>query len=134
MKTLFLPISICASVLGCVDETTEKTRQMITETQLLETVCTYKSEDIKKKFTGSASTISIECNNNDYDINSAQNQNKMLVLGWTEKKKSNQSTVFCLRETGISLLAITRKNGTSEMIMRYPSSSCDSAFSIYKLK
>jgi hypothetical protein len=130
MNKIHLAISILL-VSGCARDMQEKTSEMKNQQKLLNSMCKQEPNSTQNKFTGSRSTIMMECEIS-IDINSNETQKILLYHGWIEKQKTEKSILYCLADRGIAL--VTSLDDGSQKIkttMQYPSASCGSAFSIY---
>ena len=116
---------VCVTSLGCADDVTEKTHQMLVELHSLKILCPHTPDGVTKKFTGSMSTIRIWCDNFNINVNSPNNQNHLQDVGWAKKERSDSSIVYCFKNTGIEMVTTFKKiQNTNGIILQYPSASC----------
>ncbi|CAN7756685.1 hypothetical protein LJR039_006957 [Pseudorhodoferax sp. LjRoot39] len=106
---------------------------MDTQQKTLIEMCKQSPKNIQRKFTGSSLTIEMNCEKS-INNNAAEMQRFVRQHGWIEKQRTEQVILYCLRDSGISLVAdLDDRKQRIETIMRYPSANCESAFSVRQI-
>ncbi|MGC3986771.1 MAG: hypothetical protein QM777_19680 [Pseudorhodoferax sp.] len=133
MKRHLLTIFVLL-VAGCAKDLPEKTSQMDNQQRNLNDMCKQKPKFMQRKFTGSSLTIKMKCEKS-INNSSEEIQKVFLQKGWIEKRKTERVILYCLLDSGISLVVdLDDSKQEIETIMRYPSANCGSAFSIRQMK
>jgi hypothetical protein len=133
IKKIFLTIFILL-ISGCTRDMREKTLEMIRQQKMLNEMCKQRPNPTHNKFTGSGSTIKMECES-PAGFNSEEMQKILLQNRWIENQRTGKSILYCLTDRGIALVtSLDDGKQQIETIMQYPSASCGSAFSIYRMK
>lgn len=118
---------------GCVKDMPKKASQMDNQQKALNEMCKQSPKTIQRKFTGSSLTIEMKCER--AINNAAEIQQIFRQHGWIEKQRTEQVILYCMLDSGISLVAdLDDSKQRIETIMRYPSANCGSAFSIHQMK
>jgi hypothetical protein len=129
MKRVVL-MSFALIAVRCAKDMPKKTSQMDNQQKFLNAMCEQKTESIQKKFTGSSLTITMKCERS-INNKSAKMQEALLQRGWIEKRRTEQVILYCLLDSGVSLVAdLNDSRQKIETIMRYPSAKCGSAYSL----
>jgi hypothetical protein len=116
---------------GCARDMREKTLEMTKQQKILNDMCKQRPNSTRNKFTGSRSTIMMECKS-PAGFSSEEMQKILLQNRWIEKQRTEKSILYCLTDRGIALVtSLDDENQKIKTTMQYPSASCGSAFSIY---